>query len=203
MKKEIPLSKAYRMITPGPLVLVSSSYRGKDNIMAASWTMPLDFDPPKIIVEIGEGHLSYDYVLKSKEAVINIPAYTLLEKAVKCGCISGKKADKFKLLKLHKEKAKTVKAPLIKECIAHMEGKLIEVALAKKYGLFVFKITRALADTKAFKDRWIIENKEGKIIHHLGGDFFYTPAKLLKQERKIFIRGCPQRGQPLKIDTPK
>ena len=120
MKKEIPLKNAYRLITSGPLVLVSSSYKGKDNVIAIAWTMPYDFDPPKIALEIGEGHLSYEYILKSKEAVINIPVKNMLKKAVGCGSISGKKADKFGLLNLTKEKAKTVKAPLIKECAAHL-----------------------------------------------------------------------------------
>ena len=38
-KKDLPVSKIRRLLEPGPIVLVSSTLRGKTNIMTMGWHM--------------------------------------------------------------------------------------------------------------------------------------------------------------------
>ncbi len=48
----VPPAKACRLLNHGLTVLVLSAHAGRRNVMAASWSMPLDFDPPKVAVVI-------------------------------------------------------------------------------------------------------------------------------------------------------
>jgi flavin reductase (DIM6/NTAB) family NADH-FMN oxidoreductase RutF len=50
-KKSLPLSKVYRPIEPGPVVLVTTAGKGKADIMALSWHMMIDFEPPLVVAE--------------------------------------------------------------------------------------------------------------------------------------------------------
>lgn len=43
--KELQLSKAFQLIEPGPVVLVTTAHKGKANIMTMSWHMVMDFTP--------------------------------------------------------------------------------------------------------------------------------------------------------------
>ncbi|MNF89274.1 D-alanine--D-alanine ligase A [compost metagenome] len=49
-RRPVPLPKAYRLLNHGPTVLVSAAHGGQRNIMAAAWAMPLDFEPPKVLI---------------------------------------------------------------------------------------------------------------------------------------------------------
>src|SRR5665647_3456837 len=115
--QELPLNKAFMLLEPGPVVLVSTADGGKSNIMTLSWHMVMDFTP-KFALVTGAWNYSYKALLKTKECVIAIPAFDISQKVVEIGMCSGSDTDKFKKFELTPVKAKSVKAPLIKECIA-------------------------------------------------------------------------------------
>ena len=48
VKKSLLLSKVYRLLEPGPVVLVTTAGKGKADIMALSWHMMIDFEPPLV-----------------------------------------------------------------------------------------------------------------------------------------------------------
>lgn len=176
-KVKIPLDKAYGLLNHGPVVLVSSFYKGRPNVQTVAWNMPLDFAPPLVALVIGRDNYSYECILATSEFVINIPNISLLKKVVQCGSVSGRKVDKFKKFGLTAASAQTVKAPIIAECIGHLECVLIDKPLARKYDLFIGKVKMAWVERDAFKDRWLVEKKIARTIHHLGGRYFTVPAR--------------------------
>jgi flavin reductase (DIM6/NTAB) family NADH-FMN oxidoreductase RutF len=95
-KKSLPLSEVYRLIEPGPVVLVSTMSGKKTNIMTMSWHMMVDFEPPIIACVMSNRDYSFDALKKTRECVINIPTVELAKKVVACGNTSGKDIDKFK-----------------------------------------------------------------------------------------------------------
>ena len=48
VKKSLSLSKVYRLLEPGPVVLVTTDGKGKADIMALSWHMMIEFEPPLV-----------------------------------------------------------------------------------------------------------------------------------------------------------
>lgn len=180
MKVKIPTKKSYLLLTHGALVLVSTYYKGRPNVQTVAWQMPLDFDPAKVALVIGGDNFTHEAIMKTREFVINVPGAELLGKIVGCGSVSGRDADKFEEFNLTAVKASKVKAPLIKECLGHLECRLIEPKLAEKYDLVLGKVLSAKVEKGTFKDRWLVEKKEVSFAYHLGGESFTKSGGLVK-----------------------
>ncbi|MFA5112712.1 MAG: flavin reductase family protein [Candidatus Margulisiibacteriota bacterium] len=162
-KTKYPLDKVYRLLGSGPTVLISSSLNGKPNVMTIAWTIPLDFDPPLIGCCIGDQNYTFRIVKKTKEFVINIPGAKLAKKVVACGSVSGRKIDKFKKVGLTPVPASKVKAPLVQECFANLECKVVDARMAGQYNLFIVKVVAAWLDKGAEKT---------PTLHHVTGHRF-------------------------------
>lgn len=178
MRKAVPLTTAYRLINPGPLVLVSSLFNNRPGITPIAWHMPVSDDPPIVALEIWEGHYIYKAILQTGDFVINIPSVGMAPVIRKLGSISGAKADKFKKYGLAKEPGKKVKSPRLKSAIGIIECRLRrDKAILKKYNIVLGDVVHAEAEEKIFTDRWCPERKGARILQHLGGNVFSAPEK--------------------------
>ncbi len=175
-KMTYPLSKVYGLLEPGPVVMISTAHKGHNNIMTLSWQTMLDFAPPLVAFVMSNRNYSFDLLKASKECVINIPTVEIAKQVVQCGNTSGKKIDKFDMLNLTPEVASKVKAPLIDECYANLECKVVDTKLVDKYNLFIVEVVKA----------WINPAKKNpKTIHHLGNGIFTVDGKTIKIPSKM------------------
>ena len=180
MRKPIPLPIAYRLLGPGPVVLVSSLYKGKAGLTPIAWNMPVSDDPPIMALEIWEKHFIYKAILETGDFVINIPSSDMAEAVRKLGSISGAKVDKFKEFGLIKEVSAKVKSPRLRSAIGILECKLRrDKALLKKYNIVLGDVVYAEAEKNLFTDRWHPEKTGARIMHHLGGKIFSVPDKCI------------------------
>ena len=170
-KKALALSKVYQLIEPGPVVLVSTWNGSKSNIMTMSWHMMIDFDPPILACVISNRGFTFDIIRKTKELVINIPTVELAKKVVACGNCTGEAVDKFKKCGLTPMKATIVSAPLIDECFANLECKVIDTKMATKYNMFICEVVKAWIDR---------ETKHPRTIHHQGYGKFAVDGETIK-----------------------
>jgi flavin reductase (DIM6/NTAB) family NADH-FMN oxidoreductase RutF len=175
-KKSLPLSEVYRLIEPGPVVLVSTMSGKKTNIMTMSWHMMVDFEPPIIACVMSNRDYSFDALKGTKECVINIPTVELAKKVVACGNTSGKDIDKFKKFGLTPSAAACIRAPLIDECYANLECKVIDTKLATKYNIFILEVVRAWIDRS---------QKHPRTIHHQGNGRFVVDGETIKLPSKM------------------
>ncbi len=167
-KHSLPLSKVYGLMEPGPVVLVTTTRHDLPNIMTMSWHTMLEFEPPLIGCVISDRNYTFNSLKASKECVINIPTVSLAKKVVACGNCSGSKVDKFAAFKLTPEVGSFVDAPLIKECYANLECRVVDTRLVSKYCFFVVQVVKAWVDSTI---------KAPKTIHHLGNGNFMTAGK--------------------------
>ncbi|MFQ6091787.1 MAG: flavin reductase family protein [bacterium] len=177
MKVEIPLSKANRLINHGPAVLITSQSEGRPNVMTAAWQTPVSHHPPLVAVSIAPERYSHQLIKKSREFVVNVPPRVLLEKVHGCGTVSGREANKFEQYHLTPIPAAKVKAPLIKECIGHLECKLIESYEVGDHTLFMGEVLAVSVEEDLFDDFWRVDNPKAKTLHHLGGTMYTCPDK--------------------------
>lgn len=173
--KEFPLSKAFQLIEPGPVVLLTTSYKGKPNVMTMSWTMDVDFTP-LIACVVSNGDYSFNALIKTKECVIAIPAVDLIEKVADVGNCSGKNTDKFKKFGLTPLPAEKVKAPLIAECLANIECRVIDASLADKYNLFILEGVKAWVNP---------ERKETRTFHAKGDGIFVEDGQIIDLKKRM------------------
>lgn len=168
--RPLKLSRAFTLIEPGPVVLVTTHDGNKDNIMTISWTMVLDFSPV-FAITTGAWNYSFAALQKNKECVIAIPTVDMLDKVVGIGTCSGADTDKFAKFKLTPVPGKIVKAPLIKECLASIECKVIDIVT--KHNIVVLEALAAYVDSA---------RKEKRTVHAVGDGTFIVDGR--KMDRK-------------------
>ena len=144
MKKYFPLSRVYSLLEPGPVVMVSTSRKGQANIMTMSWHTMMEFEPPMVGCVISNRNYTFNIVKATKECVINIPTKELAKKVVSCGNTSGRSVDKFTTFHLTPAAASCVKAPLIAECYANLECKVVDMSMVTKYNFFILEVAQSL-----------------------------------------------------------
>lgn len=142
-KRDLPVGEARRFLEPGPIVLLSSAWKGQQNIMTLGWHMIMEMEPSLVGTYIWTEDYTRRMVLKSRECVINIPTVELLETAIGIGNSTGAEIDKFATFGLTAVPGKKVSAPLIAECYANFECRLHDARLVKRYSLFVWEVVKA------------------------------------------------------------
>ena len=175
-KRPLPLAEIYRLIEPGPVVLVSTMNGGRANIMTMSWHMMVDFEPPIIACVMSNRDYSFEALKKTRECVINVPTVELARKVVGCGNTSGRDVDKFKKFGLTASAASSVRPPLIDECYASLECKVIDTKLVTQYGIFILEVVKAWIDPS---------NKHPRTIHHQGKGKFAVDGETIKLPSKM------------------
>jgi flavin reductase (DIM6/NTAB) family NADH-FMN oxidoreductase RutF len=176
-KRDFPVGDIRRFLEPGPIVLVSSAWKGRTNIMTMGWHMLMEFEPSLIGCVISDRNYSFEMIRRSKECVINIPTVDLATKVVGIGNCTGRNIEKFREYGLTAVPGARVKAPLIGECYANFECQLVDSDLIKKYGLFVLQVVKAHAATSP---------KYPKTIHYRGDGVFMVSGENTSRYRKLF-----------------
>jgi flavin reductase (DIM6/NTAB) family NADH-FMN oxidoreductase RutF len=172
-KPTVNYQSALRLLHPMHTVLVSSvGTAGKPNIMTSAWAMPASQSPALVAVSIAPGRYTHSLIEESGEFVLNIPPIEILQAVIACGAFSGRSFDKFKKANLTPIPAKRVKAPAIRECLAHIECTVEDKFKTGDHTIFIGKIVEAYADMGIFTESYDI--KKAHMIFHAGGNNFYT-----------------------------
>ncbi len=175
-KKSLPLSQVYCLLEPGPVVLITTADSRRPNVMAMSWHMMVDFEPPLVGCVVSNRDFTFGILRKTKECVINIPTIEIAKQVTGIGNTSGRNIDKFKRFGLTTSPASQVKAPLIDECYASFECKVVDMSLVNKYNIFILKVVKAWIDST---------KKHPKTIHHCGRGNFMVAGKTIKLPSKM------------------
>jgi flavin reductase (DIM6/NTAB) family NADH-FMN oxidoreductase RutF len=174
--KDLRLSRVYRLIEPGPVVLVTTAHKGRANIMTMTYHMMLSHQPPLIGASIGPWDYSFKALRATKECVLAIPTVDLASEAVEIGNCSGQDIDKFTTFGLTPLPAKKVAPPLIAQCLANIECRVVDASLVRKYNLFILEPVKAWIDA---------DRKERRTIHHNGDGTFVVDGRVLDLKKKM------------------
>ncbi len=174
--REVPRDKVYRLLHPRQVVLVTCAEEGKPNVLTVAWSTPLSFDPPLVGVSIGKNRYSHGVISRSGEFAISIPPASLLEKVKRCGTLSGRNRDKFREVNLTPLPSRRLRAPVVKEGIAHLECRVVKKVEVGDHTLFVGEVVEAYADERVF-DGEKFNPEAVELIYHLGGTHFLFLGK--------------------------
>ncbi len=174
--KNLPLSKVYQLLEPGPVVLLTTARRGRANIMTMSWHMMVEFEPPLIACIVSNRNHSFAALRETKECVIAIPALELAPTVVQVGNCSGRNVNKFEKFGLTPTPAKFVAPPLVAECFANLECKVADTRFVNKYGMFILEVLKAWTDPA---------QRDPKTIHHQGYGRFAVDGEMIKLKSRM------------------
>lgn len=175
-KRNCALAKVYGLLEPGPVVLLSTCHKSKPNVMAMSWLTMMEFEPPLVGFVLSPQDYSFHALKATRQCVINIPTEELSAQVVGCGNTSGRDVDKFAKFGLTAIEATQVNAPLIAECYANLECKVVDTRLVNRYGLFVVEVVKGWIDPSV---------KDPRTLHHRGYGAFMVAGRTIKLRSKM------------------
>jgi len=169
--RSFPLPRVYGLLEPGPVVLVTTSRKGKANVMPMSWHTMMEFDPPLVGCVISGRNHTFDTLRATKACVIAIPTVAIAKAVVGCGNTSGRDVDKFAKFGLTPLPASRVDAPLVGECCANLECRIADSRMVAKYNFFVLEVVAA----------WNAPSgTEPRTIHHKGHGSFMVAGRTIR-----------------------
>ena len=171
--KSLPLSKAFTLIEPGPVVLVTTHDGQKNNVMTITWTMVLNFSAD-FAITTGPWNYSYAALQETRECVLSIPTVDMIDTAVGIGTCSGQDTDKFEKFALTPLKAKHVRAPLIKECLANIECRVVDII--ERYNIVVLSGLAAYFDAS---------RTEKRVLHAIGDGTFVVDGRKFDRKKMM------------------
>jgi flavin reductase (DIM6/NTAB) family NADH-FMN oxidoreductase RutF len=173
---DFPVSQVRRYLEPGPIVLVSSAWQGRANIMTLGWHTLMEFSPSLVGCMISAANHSFEMIRRSGECVLNLPTTALTDTVVGIGNCSGAEADKFQKFGLTAAPAEKVRAPLVGECHASFECRLYEDALVDTYNFFVFEVVKAHVAPRP---------KHPQTLHYAGDGAFMVSGKTISRRSRL------------------
>lgn len=177
-KRDFPVADVRRYLEPGPIVLVTSHYKGRANIMTMGWHAVMEFSPSLVGCCVSRANHSHAMIRGSGECVINVPTRDLARIVVAIGNCSGADVDKFTRFGLTPVSAANVGAPLIAECHSSFECRVHDRRLVRDYDFFVLEVVKAHV---AARPKW------PTTIHYRGEGVFMVSGRQIDL-RKGFRR---------------
>lgn len=175
-KVDFPVADIRRLLEPGPIVLVSSAWQGRTNIMTMGWHTVMEFVPSLVGCVIAGSNHSFELVRRSGECVINLPTTVLTDTVVGIGNCSGATVDKYARFGLTADPAERVAAPLIRECHSNLECKLADDSLVDRYNFFIFEVVKAHVATTP---------KYPETLHYTGDGVFMLSGKIISRRAQF------------------
>lgn len=177
-KREVSLREGFLSLPPNPALLVSMEYNGEKNVMTAGMFSVFSGKPPLIGIGIALTRHSYGIIYKSREFVVNVPTKKLIKALCLCGYKSGRDVDKFSVTGLSPLRASKVKAPLIQECPANVECKVVREVETGNYVWFIGEVMAMHVDEEYDWEESLFYKWTEK------GGFFYRVGKQVGEIRE-------------------
>ena len=191
MIQSVALSHASRLINHGPTVLVSTLHDGQRNVMAAAWSMPVEFDPPRLAVVVDKSTLTRAHIEATGELALSLPCRAMANVTFAVGSVSGRDVpqgqDKFDQFNLQSFAGPSLGLPLVAGCVAWLECRVIREAHTEQtYDTFFVEVLSAQADPRVFANgRWHFTqaNADMHTLHHLGAGLFAVASETVQANK--------------------
>ena len=178
MKKTIWKSGTF--IYPLPAVMVSCGDMEKSNIITVAWTGIMNTNPAMCYISVRPERYSYNIIKETGEFAINLTTKELAYATDWCGVKTGAKVDKFKEMKLTKQKAENIKCPLIEESPISIECKVKEIKELGSHHMFIADVLSIDVAEKYIDDKGAFDISKCELIAYANGGHYELDKKIGK-----------------------
>jgi len=152
--------------------MVSCGDMEKSNIITVAWTGIINTNPAMVYISVRPERYSYNLIKGTGEFVINLTNKDLTYATDWCGVKSGANVDKFKEMKLTKEKSNFVNAPSIKESPVSIECRVKEIKELGSHHMFMAEVLSINADEKYIDENGAFDISKCDLIAYANGKYF-------------------------------
>jgi flavin reductase (DIM6/NTAB) family NADH-FMN oxidoreductase RutF len=173
MNESVTVSSFHYLLHPYNTSLVTCcDAEGQPNIIAIAWLVPVSVSPPLMGLSIRPTRHSYKLIQATGEFVINVASYEIAQQVLFCGRRSGRDVDKFAATGLTPGQARLVRPPIIEECIAHLECRVVQDVEAGDHHLVIGEVLAAYTQPGVLDDDGLYDLGHIHPLLHLGRNRF-------------------------------
>lgn len=168
-----PAADASRLLLGGPVVLVTTTWRGKSNVMPLAWHMPLSSDPPLIGIAVEQSRYTAEMIEHAQEFALNFPKRPYLHHVQYLGALRGEDVDKFEATQWETFAPTSITSPLLLDCAAWVECEVVEVLHLGDHVLFVGLAVAVRIDPASYDEerrQWRVGPEDDRALHYLGSN---------------------------------
>jgi len=179
-----PTSEGGRLLLGGPVVLVTTTYRGVPNVMPLSWYMPVSAAPPLVAISVGEGRHTAEMIAHSQEFALNIPKRPYLHHVQYLGSLRGEHIDKFEATQWETFVPTRITSPLLMNCAGWIECQVVETLPFGDHVLFLGEVVAVRVDPASYDGelkRWRLDaddHEDDRVLHFLGGNEYSALSRV-------------------------
>jgi flavin reductase (DIM6/NTAB) family NADH-FMN oxidoreductase RutF len=189
VRRSLETEDALRLLSGGPVVLVTTRWRNQSDVMPAIWTTPLSRRPPLVGVAVNPARHTHDMIRFAEQFALNFPARDLLNHTHYFGAVSGRDVSKLELSRLPVFSASKVDAPLIEGCVAYVECGLEDAIRLGDHTLFVGRVLVVQAEAESFDETWLVGDADYRPLHYLGTDRYALLGERLQAQLRTTDEG--------------
>ena len=159
-------------VYPIPAVMVSCGNMEESNIITVAWTGIINTNPAMCYISVRPERYSYNLIKETGEFVINLTSKELAHATDWCGVKSGKNVNKFKEMKLTKEKCNFVNCPSIKESPVSIECKVKEIKELGSHHMFMAEVLSINASEEYIDEKGAFDISKCNLVAYANGKYF-------------------------------
>lgn len=189
MRRLCDVTDARRILNPGPVAIVTTSWRGITNAAPIAWLAPLSMEPPLVGCVIHPHRHTADMIRFSEAFAVNIPGPALLKHTAFFGSQTGLNTNKIEASGLEVFSPLAIDAPLLEGCLAWIECTVQDVIRIGDHTLFVGNVVKVQADDEAYAQQWLLADREHSPLTFIGGTRYAVIGDPLDAVVEVDING--------------
>lgn len=190
MRRLCDVTDARRLLNPGPVAIVTTSWRGLTNAAPVAWMAPLSMEPPLVGCVIHPHRHTADMIRFSESFAINIPGPALVKHTAFFGSQSGLNTNKIEAAGLEVFSPLVIDAPLLEGCLAWIECTLQDVIRLGDHSLFVGNVVKVQADDEAYAQQWLLKGREHSPLTFIGGNRYAVIGDPIEATFEVDVSGA-------------
>lgn len=190
MRRLCDPTDARRILNPGPVAIVTTSWRGISNAAPIAWCAPVSMQPPMVGIVVHPHRHTADLIRFSDNFALNIPGPSLVKQTAFLGSLTGLNNNKLESAGLSLFSPLSIDAPLIEGCLAWIECTLQDVIRLGDHSLFVGNVMKVQADDEAYAQQWLLKDREHSPLTFIGGTRYAVVGEPIEASFEVDVSGA-------------
>jgi flavin reductase (DIM6/NTAB) family NADH-FMN oxidoreductase RutF len=146
---------------PARVAWAVGKHEKKASICPLGWKMNASASPRIMAISVAPSRFTHDLIADSGEFVLAWPGEDLARATIICGTKSGRNTDKIKEAGLTLSSGEHVGAPLVEECVANMECRLVGQMTTGDHTIFAGEVLAVWLNDKPGRILCLIDESDG------------------------------------------
>ena len=130
-------------------------------VMTVAWIMRASFRPPIFAISVGKERRMHSCLMHAREFVVAVPGKDMAKETILCGTPSDEDVDRFEQCHFRIKPGNFVAVPLIENCIANFECKVVGQMDSGDHTIFAGEVQASWVSDESSQNLLVIGEESG------------------------------------------